>query len=122
MTAAGKPSPIPDTYRRITNQLSLPLAPSISIAPVSAPAGNITFTVTVSPEVRPEQRADLLLGDTEILADAHKTQTNTLTFQAVNVAVGDYYVRLRVDGVDSILIDRTKQPPVFDSTQKVTVT
>jgi Pvc16 N-terminal domain len=111
-----------DTYRRITNQLSFPLAPSISFAPVSAPAGNITFTVTVSPEVRPEQRADLLLGDTEILADAHKTQTNTLAFQAANVAAGDYYVRLRVDGVDSILIDRTKQPPVFDSTQKVTVT
>ena len=111
-----------DTYRRITNQLSFPLAPSITIAPPSAPAGAITFTVTVSPEVRPEQRAALLLGDSEILADEHKTQTATLTFQATNVATGDYYVRLRVDGVDSILVDRTKQRPAFDDTQKVKIT
>jgi hypothetical protein len=111
-----------DTYRRVTNQLSFPLAPSIGIAPTSAPAGDITFTVTVSPDVLPEQRAALLLGDREILADDHKTQTGTLTFQATSVAKGDYYVRLRVDGVDSILVDRTKQPPVFDSAQKVSAT
>jgi hypothetical protein len=111
-----------DTYQRVTNQLSFPLAPSISIAPTSAPAGDITFTVTVSPDVLPEQRAALLLGDSEILADDHKTQTGALTFQATNVAPGDYYVRLRVDGVDSILVDRTKQPPVFDSTQMVKAT
>ncbi len=111
-----------DTYRRITNQLSFPLSPSISITPKSAPAGSITYTVSVSPEVRPEQRAALLLGDMEVLADDHKTQTGTLTFQAVDVAKGGYFVRLRVDGVDSILVDRTKQPPVFDPTKRVTVT
>lgn len=112
-----------ETYRRVTNQLSFPLAPSISIAPTSAPPGDITFTVTVSPDVLPEQRAALLLGDREILADDHKTQTGTLTFQAASVAAGEYYVRLRVDGVDSILVDRTQQPPIFDKdkTQKVSV-
>jgi len=110
-----------DTYRRITNEVSFPLSPSISITPPKAPAGNIAYMVSVSPEVRPEQRAALLLGDREILADDHKTQTGTLTFQAANLAKGDYFVRLRVDGVDSILVDRTKQPPVFDPTQKVTV-
>jgi hypothetical protein len=35
---------------------------------------------------------------------------------------GDYWTRLRVDGIDSMLVDRSKTPPVFDPTQKVTVT
>jgi hypothetical protein len=110
-----------DSYRRTTNLLSFPLAPSLTIAPASAPAGDITYPVTASPEVWPEQRASLLFGDQEILADPHPAQTGTLTFQATAVTAGDYYVRLRVDGVDSILIDRSVTPPLFDSTQKVTV-
>lgn len=111
-----------DKYRRVTNQLSFSLAPSTTITPTNAAAGNITYTVTVSPEVRPEQRAALLLGEQEILADTHATSTGTLTFPGQNVAKGEYFVRLRVDGVDSLLVDRTKKPPVFDPTQKVTVT
>ena len=31
-------------------------------------------------------------------------------------------MRLRVDGVDSLLVDKTVTPPVFDPAQKVTVT
>jgi len=111
-----------ETYRRITNQLSFSLAPTLSISPTSAPSGTISFAATVSPEVRPEQRASLLLGDKEVLADAHPTQTPNLTFVANNVAKGDYYVRLRVDGVDTLLVDRSKKPPQFDQSQKVSAT
>jgi hypothetical protein len=111
-----------ESYRRLTNQLSFSLAPTLSISPTSAPAGTIDLTATVSPEVRPEQRASLLLGDQEILAAAHATQTATLNFVAENVAKGDYYVRLRIDGVDSLLVDRTKKPPQFDPSQKVSAT
>jgi hypothetical protein len=98
------------------------LAPAITIAPAGAPGPSITYTVTCGPEVRPEQRAALLLGDQEIEAQAHTAQTATLTFQAQNVTAGDYFVRLRVDGVDSLLINRAVTPPVFDATQRVTVT
>ena len=111
-----------DTYRRATNQLSMALAPAIAIAPASAAGPGITYTVTCGPEVRPEQRAALLLGDQEIEAQAHATQTATLTFLAANLSAGDYFVRLRVDGVDSLLINRAVTPPAFDATQKVTVT
>jgi hypothetical protein len=31
-------------------------------------------------------------------------------------------VRLRVDGVDSVLIDRSVEPPVFYDSQRVTIT
>ncbi|MGC2108250.1 MAG: DUF4255 domain-containing protein [Candidatus Korobacteraceae bacterium] len=111
-----------DTFRRTSNQLTFSLAPVITIAPQSAPAGSVTYTVTCKPDILPQQRASLLLGDLEILADPHPSQINTLTFQATNVAAGNYFVRLRVDGVDSILVNRTVTPPLFDATQKVTVT
>ena len=111
-----------ETYRRTTNQLSFGLAPKITVAPPSAAGPNITYTVTCSPEVRPEQYAALLLGDQEIVAQPHSTQTATLSFQAQNLSAGKYFVRLRVDGVDSLLVNRAVTPPMFDPTQKVTVT
>ena len=112
-----------ETFRRATNQLAFPLAPGITIAPNNtAAAASIVFTVTASPEVRPEQRASLLIADSEALADAHPAQTATLTFTVLGLTTGVYFVRLRVDGVDSILINRTVNPPVFDPAQKVTIT
>jgi hypothetical protein len=111
-----------DSYRRETNQFPFALAPSITIVPSSAPAGDITYTATCSPEIRPQQRASLLLGSQEILTDDHVTQTDTLTFAAIGLTPGDYFVRLRVDGVDSLLVNKNVKPPVFDPTQKVTVT
>ena len=112
-----------ETLNRTTNQLSFALAPKISIAPASAPAAaTITYTVTCNPEVWPPQRASLLIADSEVMAEAHAAQTATLTFNVKDLQPGDYFVRLRIDGVDSLLVDRTVTPPVFDPTQKVKVT
>jgi hypothetical protein len=111
-----------DSFRRASNELPFSLAPKITIAPPTAVHGDITYTVTSSPEVRPEQRASLLFGSAEILADDHLTQTNTLTFQVMGAVAGEYFVRLRVDGADSLLVNKAVTPPLFDPTQKVTVT
>lgn len=111
-----------ESYRRSTNEIPFSLAPSITISPKTAPAGSVTFTVTCSPEVRPVQRVALLLGDREIGADPFTVQTPTLTFLAQDLAPGDYFIRLRVDGVDSLLVNRALTPPVFDQTRKVTIT
>jgi hypothetical protein len=54
-------------------------------------------------------------------ADAHIAQTATLDFTIVDAPPGDHLVRVRVDGVDSQVIDRTVVPPVFDATQLVTI-
>jgi hypothetical protein len=72
--------------------------------------------------VRLEQPASLLLGSQEVLAEARPAQTNTLTFKALGVTAGDYFVRLRVDGVDSPLVNKAVTPPLFDPAQKVVVT
>lgn len=118
ITRAGQPD-------RLTNEVPLSVAPLLSGLPQSVgpdPNGTATVAVTVSPPVLPGQRAALLLGDREVSARPHAAPTGTLTFDVPGALPGQYLVRVRVDGVDSHLVDRTVVPPVFDATQQVTVT
>jgi hypothetical protein len=115
---------------RTTNYLSVPLAPRITkMLPPNPIArdgnGNVTLAITCSPNVLPEQRALLLLGDREVMAEDHPEKTDKLTFVVKNApAVKDLSVYLRVDGVNSMPIIRTGLPPrfEFDPSQKVTIT
>lgn len=108
---------------RVTNELPMTLAPRIQniTATPRDIHGNCTITLICNPNVRPAQRVALLLGDREILAQPHPSQTDTLTFAVTAVDPGPYFVRLRVDGVDSLLIDRTTTPPSFDPSQRITL-
>jgi hypothetical protein len=83
--------------------------------------GEVTLTLILSPQVRPRQRVALLLGDREVLAQPHPNQTDRLEFRIAGVTPGEYFVRVRIDGVDSLLVDRTVTPPVFDQNQKVVI-
>lgn len=111
---------------RTTNEIPLMLTPNIinpiSIGPLSPlSVGGHMATVTCSPQVMPEQNVSLLLGDREFPVQNHSTKTDTLTFHLADVPAGEYYVRLRIDGVDSLLTDSSVTPPVFDASQKVTI-
>jgi hypothetical protein len=112
---------------RLTNILPLALAPTImGIAPpnpvVRDGSGSVTLTLTCSPQVRAGQHAALLLGDREVLAQDHPVQTDTITFVINDAPVGSRYVRLRIDGIDSLLVNRTVSPPAFDSAMEVIIT
>ena len=110
---------------RSTNVLPFALAPQVqTITPNPAPrvAGDVNLTITVAPEVRPPQLAALLLSDREVLADPHPAQTDTLVFEVEDAEAGDHFVRLRIDGIDSVLIDHSTTPPTFDPAQRVTIT
>lgn len=111
---------------RTTNALSVAVAPRIlTIAPPSPMAtvdGDVTIALTFSPEVRPAQRAALLLGDREVMANDHPAQTDALAFEVTDAPLGDRHIRLRVDGVDSLLVDRSVTPPAYDSAAQVTIT
>lgn len=111
---------------RLTNPLPVTLAPQIVTDPPitveTDVAGTTTLTVQAIPSMLPDQRVALLLGDRELLAQPRGDRTNTLVFQVTDMPPGDYFVRLRIDGVDSLLVqDFEARPPQFDPTQQVTL-
>jgi len=73
------------------------------------------------PQVRPSQRATLALGTQLAVAEPHPAPTGSLSFEFGTVPAGAQWVRLTVDGAESLLVDRTATPPAFEPTQKVTV-
>jgi hypothetical protein len=122
LSAAGQPD-------RITNEIPFAIAPSIiSPMPVSVardPGGAAAIALTFGPKLQRGQRIALLLGSREVAAPplpASVTTVDQITFTMTAAEPGRYLARLRVSGVDSRIIDRTKTPSVFDDTQAVTVT
>jgi hypothetical protein len=120
------------TFTRTTNQLAFMRAPVITSAMPDSEArdvaGHVSMSLTCSPRVQPGQRASLLLSSREIHAEPFNTATDTLDFEFDNPTPAaspdpvESFARLRVDGVDSLLMDRTVTPPVFRNDQKVTIT
>ena len=113
-----------------TNSVPLALAPIITVNPLNAAPGNINLTLTCTPRLRPEQEAQtsLIFGSRPVLpasitTPADITQPTTLTFTVPAVVAGEYMVRLRVEGIDSLPITIAGSPPVLDldPNQKVTV-
>jgi hypothetical protein len=104
--------------------LPLPPAAPIDVARVNVVdgLGDATLTVTCRPDVLVEQPVVLWVGDRAVAAEEYAGQTDTLTFVARRIAAGTYRLRLRVDGVDSLLIDRSDPAqPKFDDSQQVTI-
>jgi hypothetical protein len=118
---AGRPD-------QTTNELPLLLAPKITTTPMPTSVtrggnGDATLPLTCSPEVWPKQRVSLLLGGREVFAEDHPLQTDSMRFVIKNAPLGEHLLRLRVDGVESIIVKRpADSPPTFDETQKVRIT
>lgn len=120
--------------------LPVPPNPPISITRTN---GDVTIQIKCNPEIlMPEtpnadqlplaQSAVLLLGNRSIAAEEiqdrtasnhNLNRTNTLKFEVKNIEAGTYRLRLRIDGVDSLLIDLSDPAkPKFDESQQVTLT
>ncbi|MBS0150784.1 MAG: DUF4255 domain-containing protein [Nitrospira sp.] len=116
---------------RKTNSLSLSLAPTIVDIKPKILKRDALLTVQCRPEIWEGQRVALLVGDRELISEPWPAKparpeelprkTDTMKFRLKNIGPGTYFVRLRVDGVDSLLVDWSKTPPEFDTTKKVTV-
>lgn len=100
-----------------TNALPMALAPTMTnTMPLKATIstnGTATVKLKCSPDVQPGQRVALLLDDQEIPAAARTDPVASLSFPVPQAVAGTYLIRLRVDGVDSLLVDRTVTPPVY---------
>jgi hypothetical protein len=111
---------------RRSNEQPFALVPQIQrIEPNPAPRdqdGNLTLTITLSQRIRPEQRVALLLGDREIPAQPHPAASEVARFDVVKAAVGEFVLRVRVDGTDTMPVDRAARPFRFADGQKVRIT
>jgi hypothetical protein len=109
------------------NATNLPVPPALPVSvarsAVQNGLGNAILSIKCAPEVLPEQSVSLILGSREFPAAAHASKTDTLSFPLSAVAAGTYRLRLRVDGVDSIFIDRSNPAlPKFDDSQQINLT
>jgi hypothetical protein len=114
-----------DIDPRQSNVAAMLLAPEPQLPPTTvkrdATTRRVTVTLDVKPQVRPAQDAVLTLGGDSAPTDPHPAATSTLTFELGDVPPGAQWVRLTVDGVESLLVDRTTDPPAFDPSQSVAV-
>jgi hypothetical protein len=114
-----------ETVRRESNHLSLTILPHITtplpLVVARDPQGDAAISLSFRPQVRPFQRASLVLGGREVPAQPHPTSIGSLDFEVEDAPPGDHLVRLRIDGIDSVLVDRTTTPPTFlDRVVKIT--
>ena len=54
-----------------------------------------------------------MLGQDEVLPQTFVAPVTALDFTIPNATPGTYLARLRIDGIDSPIIDRSVDPPVF---------
>jgi hypothetical protein len=102
------------------NSLPFAIAPSIDTwAPGVLASGNTQVTVPCSPFVRPGQQVFLIIGDQLTAADPFTAPTNTpsFTYPDLQPTNGLVRARLRVDGIESRIVDRTTTPPTFAGPQ-----
>ncbi len=108
-----------ETDPRTSNRLALTIAPEITGLPMNVVrngAGTASFTLNFHPALRAGQRVALVLGQLEYAPQPFVAPTTTLDFvipdAPIDAAPG-HLARLRIDGIDSPIIDRTTTPPVF---------
>ncbi len=105
----------------VTNSLPFAIRPSIDTWAPGGPiaSGNTTVTVPWSPFLRPGQEVFLIIGDQLAVANTFTTPTNSPSFTYTNLQAtgGLVRARIRVDGIESRIVDRTATPPSFTGPQ-----
>jgi hypothetical protein len=120
------------TWERTSNGLPIALSPIIdAIEPGTTiprdAQGTATITLTCQPRMRNEQQAVLLLAGREIVGQIDTNDANKIVFVVKNApVVTNEFIRLRVDGIESMPFKRVDSPPPtrfeYDNTQQVTIT
>lgn len=100
-----------------SNSLLIPIAPVILKVPAPVVVSNAqttTITIHCAPQVLTNQKVELIMNATSVVADTIAAQTDTVVFQFPKLAPGNYLARLAVDGIASPMdIDWNAKPPVF---------
>lgn len=116
-----------DLVERTTNVAAMLLAPQPQLGPTDTTvvrdpvSRRVSVQLGVLPEVRPAQVARLSLGADTAVAEPLTASSSTLDFEFGDVPDGFQWVRLVVDGVESLLVDRSVVPPSFDTDHRLDV-
>ena len=107
---------------RTSNPLPVALAPAITFPPIAMTRGVVdgvanvlSLTIACQPAVRVGQKVALLMDSREAQAQPFTANTSTLDFQFADAppAGGTPLLRLKVDGIESIVVNRGARPPAF---------
>lgn len=97
-----------------SNPILFTLAPQINNLPQAverAGDGSATVTIAFTPALRAGQQATLVVGSREVASLAEGATPTTLQFRIADAAEGVHLVRLRIDGIDSPIVDMDYAPP-----------
>jgi len=118
-TVGARLTPEGESEGRDSNRMAITVSPEITllpVAPVARVAGTASFSVEVLPSLRQSQTVSLLLGPLEVTPQPFADLSTQLDFVVPNApaqAAPGHLVRVRVDGIDSPIIDHASQPPTF---------
>jgi hypothetical protein len=104
---------------RTSNPLPVALAPAITsfppIAMTRSSANVLSVRIGCQPEVRLGQKVTLLMDTREAPAQPFSANSATLDFEFADAppAGGTPLLRLKVDGIESIVVNRGARPPAF---------
>jgi hypothetical protein len=105
----------PDRREVVSNALPLALAPASTPNAVAAPP-NVEITMTCSPPIRPGQTLAILAGQAMQVLPSPTVAVSEATAVFSGLTSGaELPVRLRIDGVDSPVIDLTTVPPSLET-------
>lgn len=105
-----------ETDARETNRLSMVLAPQMTNLPLAVArdgAGTASFSIDFVPALRAGQTAILALGQNEYLPQTAGSPSASLAFAIPNAPVASLLARLRVDTIESPIIDLSQEPPAI---------
>jgi Pvc16 N-terminal domain len=108
----------------VTNELPFGLAPTVTNFPLTVTrnnAGTATIMLDCQPQIGPDQDCALLLGPAPVVLAPRTAAQSTVTFTVPHATPDTYPARLRVDGVDSLLVDTTTVPPSYYQSQVVEI-
>lgn len=98
-----------------TNVLPLTLAPSSTPAAAADPGGTL-ITMTCEPPIRPGQTVSIIVGQEMVQVVSPLAPANQAQALFAGLTSGaELPVRLRIDGVDSPVINHQADPPVLET-------
>ena len=107
---------------RTSNPLPVALAPAITLPPTAMTRGAVngvpnvlSLSIGCQPAVRVGQNVTLLMDTREAPAQPFTANASALDFQFADAppAGGTPLLRLKIDGIESIVVNRGARPPAF---------